>query len=122
MAFDRDTLDLLDESIEVDMVTPRRDGSLSRRPIWVVVVDGEPYVRSYRGPSGAWYKRALADGRATLAVAGSSIDVGAEPEHGDEINERVSDAFRAKYAERSPGPTEAMVTPEVTATTLRLTG
>ena len=120
MAFDQDTLVLLDESIEVDMVTPRRDGSLSKRPIWVVVVDGDPYVRSYLGPDGAWYKRALADRHAALEVAGGTIEVGAEPEHGEEINVRVSDAFRAKYAERDPGPTEAMVTPEVTATTLRL--
>jgi hypothetical protein len=122
MAFDQDTLDLLDESVEVDMVTPRRDGSLSKRPIWVVVVDDSPYVRSYRGPSGAWYKRALADGRAVIEVAGQSIEAAAEPEHGEEINERVSDAFRAKYAESSPGPTEAMVSAEVSATTLRLTG
>jgi hypothetical protein len=122
MAFDQDTLDLLDESVEVDMVTPRSDGSLSKRPIWVVVVDGEPYVRSYRGADGAWYKRVLADGRAVLEAAGASIEARAEPEHGEEINERVSEAFRVKYAERSPGPTQAMVSPEVTATTLRLTG
>ena len=121
MAFDQNTIDLLDESIEVDMVTPRRDGSLSKRPIWVVVIDGEPYVRSYLGPEGAWYKRALADGRAALEVAGKTIEVGTEPEHGEEINRRVSDAFHTKYAAGSPEPTEAMLSPEVSATTLRLT-
>ena len=40
----------LDETVEVDMVTPRRDGSLSRRPVWVVVVDGDAYVRSSARP------------------------------------------------------------------------
>jgi hypothetical protein len=120
-ALDQETLELLDESIEVDMRTPRRDGSTSSRPIWVVVVDGDAYVRSYHGPSGAWYRRALADGRAAIGAAGRSIDVGVQPAAGDELNRRISDAFRAKYAAASPGPTEEMVSPEITRTNLRLT-
>ena len=32
----------------------------------------------------------------------------------------ISDAYREKYGERSPGSTETMVDPEVSATTLRL--
>src|SRR5262249_42602064 len=95
------TLASLEESIEVDMVTPRRDGSPSRRPIWVVVVDGDAYVRSYRGDGGAWYRRARADGQATIGVDNRAIEVGVEPVSDDETNRRVSDAFRAKYSRRS---------------------
>jgi hypothetical protein len=36
------------------------------------------------------------------------------------VNRRVSDAYRDKYGERSPGPTQTMVEPQVSATTLRL--
>ena len=103
------------------MLTPRRDGSVSSRPIWVVVVDGELYVRSYLGPRGAWYRRALADGRAAIGVDGRTVEVAVEPEHDEDVNRRVSEAFRAKYGARSPGSTETMVNPEVSATTLRLT-
>jgi len=110
----------LDETVEVDMVTPRRDGSLSSRPIWVVVVDGDAYVRSYRGESGAWYRRARTDGLATIGVDGRETEVGVEPVTDEETNRKVSDAFRAKYGERSPGPTETMVNDEVSRTTLRL--
>ena len=85
-------------------------------PIWAVVVDGEAYVRSYRGERGAWYRRALREGR--IEVEG--IEARVEPERDRDVNERISDAFRAKYGSRSPGSTEAMVTPEVVATTLRL--
>ena len=120
-ALDPEILDLLDKSIEVDMLTPRSDGSMSSRPIWVVVVDGDAYVRSYQGERGAWYRRALADGRAAIRVDDRTIEVGVEPIRDEEINRRVSEAFRTKYAERSPGPTETMVNPEVSATTLRLT-
>lgn len=118
---DQSTLDLLDEMIEVDMLSPRRDGSMSRRPIWSVVTDGEAYVRSYLGKEGVWYQRALTDGHAAIEADGRTIEFAVEPEHNPEINERVSEAFRAKYAERSPGSTEAMVSPEVSETTLRLT-
>jgi hypothetical protein len=119
-SLDPATLAKLAESIEVDMVTPRRDDSLSRRPIWVVVVAGDAYVRSYRGESGAWYRRARADGQATIGLDDRAIEVGVEPVSDDETNRKVSDAFRAKYSGRSPGPTETMVNDEVSRTTLRL--
>jgi hypothetical protein len=115
------TLATLDESVEVDMVTPRSDGSLSHRPVWVVVVDGNAYVRSYRGASGGWYRRARADGLATIGVDGRALAVGVEPVSDEQTNRKVSDAFRAKYSERSPGPTETMLNREVSRTTLRLT-
>jgi hypothetical protein len=119
-SLDQTTLDRLDGAIEIDAVTPRSDGSISSRPIWVVVVDGEAYVRSYRGPRGAWYRRAHEDGRLTLANDGSEIDAAVEPVADDDVNRRVSEAYRSKYGARSPGSTETMLEPEVSQTTLRL--
>jgi hypothetical protein len=106
-----DQLQLLDSTREVHVKTPAK-----RLPIWAVVVDGEAYIRSYHGERGAWYQRALREGRIEL----EGIDAGVEPERDPALNERISDAFRAKYGERSPDSTEGMVTPEVAATTLRL--
>jgi hypothetical protein len=118
---DQAILEALDQSIEVDMLTPRRDGSISSRPVWVVVADGEAYVRSYLGESGAWYRRARADGQAALDVNGQTVGVGVEPATDDDTNRKVSDAFEAKYGPCSPGPTRTMVNDEVSQTTLRLT-
>jgi hypothetical protein len=117
---DSSTIELLDAAIEIEAQTPRRDGSISSRPIWVVVSDGDAYVRSYRGASGAWYRRAKADGALTLVVDGTQVRATAEPVDDDEVNGRVSDAYREKYSARSPGPTETMVDDRVSATTLRL--
>jgi hypothetical protein len=119
---DPSTIDLLDAAIEVQARTPRRDGSISSRPIWVVVSDGEAYVRSYRGDGGAWYRRARADGALTLVVDGTEVRATATPVDDEDVNQRVSDAYREKYSARSPGPTETMVDDEVSATTLRLGG
>lgn len=106
-----DAIQMLDRTREVHVVTRAKP-----LPIWVVVVDGEAYVRSYRGERGAWYRRALRERRIEI----EGIEARVEPERDPEINERISDAFRAKYGARSPSSTDAMVTPEVVATTLRL--
>jgi hypothetical protein len=119
-SLDQTTLDRLGGAIEIDAVTPRSDGSISSRPIWVVVVNGDAYVRSYHGPRGAWYRRAREDGRLTVVSDGVEIDAAAEPALDDDINRRVSEAYRAKYGARSPESTESMVDPEISRTTLRL--
>src|SRR3954454_20372308 len=64
--FDHHTLTCLAEADEIEMRTPRSDGTATSRPIWVVVVDGAAYVRSYAGELGAWYRRARADGGAEV--------------------------------------------------------
>ena len=117
---DSTTLEQLGSTREIDARTPRRDGSMSSRPIWVVVDDGDAYVRSYRGETGAWYRRARTDGRMMIAVDGNETEVATEPVDDEGINRRVSDAFRAKYG-ASSSATQTMVNPEVSRTTLRLT-
>lgn len=120
-ALDEATLEALEKSTEMEMRTPRSDGSISGRPIWVVVVDGDAYVRSYLGRRGAWYRRAAADGQAAIGIDDRIVEVGLEPVSDEEVNRQVSGAYRAKYGESSPESTESMVTPEVIETTLRLT-
>jgi hypothetical protein len=106
-----EAIQLLDRTREVHVATPAKP-----LPIWAVVVDGEAYVRSYRGERGAWYRRALREGRIEI----EGIEARVEPERDPDVNERVSEAFWAKYGARSRSSTEAMVTPAVVATTLRL--
>jgi hypothetical protein len=108
-----DQIQLLDRQREVHVKTPSK-----RLPIWAVVVDDEAYIRSFHGERGAWYQRALREGRINL----EGIESRVEPARDPALNQRISDAFRAKYFKRSPSSTEGMVTPEVEATTLRLAG
>jgi hypothetical protein len=52
--FDPETLCLLDGTQEVHIETRRNEGAPTHRTIvWVVVVDGEAFVRSVRGPRAA---------------------------------------------------------------------
>jgi len=107
--FDAATLERLDRADEVELRTEMS------RPVWVVVVDGAPYVRPYAGPRSGWYRTARREGRAE--VDGVPVRVTpADPA----LGERVSQAYLDKYGAQWPGPVEALLTPPVVAATLRL--
>src|SRR5437016_7465321 len=116
--FEDSLLRQLDRDREVQVRARRRDGSTTDIPIWIVTVDDEPYVRSYLAERGAWYRRARSEGRLTLVARGRAVPAAVEPLEGGDLNQRVSDAFTAKYG--TGGSARTMVSPEVSATTLRL--
>ena len=116
--FDTSLSQLLDREREVYVRVTRRDGKIVELPIWIVTVDGEAYVRSYLADRGAWYRRALANGRMTLVVRSTAHPVVVEPTRDEALNRRISEAFVAKYGSR--GPARTMVSEPVTATTLRV--
>lgn len=116
--FDASLFQLLEREREVYVRVARRDGKIGELPIWIVTVDGEAYVRSYLADRGAWYRRALADGRMTLVVRGRAQPVVVEPIGDEALNRRISEAFVAKYG--GSGPARTMVSAPVIATTLRV--
>jgi hypothetical protein len=120
-SFDAETLRLLDETEEVRIET-RRDGDSPehRTIIWVVVVEGEVFVRSVRGSRGRWYREISSNPEGALHVEGTRIPVRAAPATDDPTVDVVSAAIRSKYEQSSPGPTVAMVRPEILPTTLKL--
>ncbi|HJQ29954.1 MAG TPA: DUF2255 family protein [Rubrobacter sp.] len=120
-SFDTETLHLLDETNEVRIETRRDAGSpVHRTIVWVVVVEGEVYVRSVRGAQGRWFREISSNPEGALHVGERRIPVRAAPATDDSTVEAVSDAYRSKYEESLPGPTAAMVRPEVLQTTLKL--
>ena len=119
--FDAETLRLLDETKEVRIET-RRDGDSPehRTIIWVVVVEGEVFVRSVRGQRGRWYREISSNPEGALHVVDDRIAVQAAPATEAATVDAVSAAFRSKYQQSSPASTEAMVRPETLPTTLKL--
>ncbi len=120
-SFDAETLQLLDETKEVQIETRRdEDAPVHRTIIWVVTVDGEVYVRSVRGEKGRWYREVSANPDAALHVGDRRIPVRAVPVRDEPTVGAVSDAYRDKYGRTSPGSTRAMLQPETLPTTLKL--
>jgi hypothetical protein len=114
-------LRLLDETKEVRIET-RRDGDSPehRTIIWVVVVEGEVFVRSVRGRRGRWYREISSNPEGALHVQDNRLPVQAAPATEGTTVDAVSAAFRRKYQRSSPASTEAMVRPETLPTTLKL--
>jgi hypothetical protein len=120
-SFDPEILRLLDETEEVRIETRRDDDAPEHRTIiWVVVVEGEVFVRSVRGPKGRWYREISANPDGALHVEDDRIPVRAAPATDEATVDAVSAAFRSKYQQSSPASTEAMLRPETLPTTLVL--
>jgi hypothetical protein len=77
----------------------REDGRTYGTPTWIwsVVVDDDLYVRAYHGTSSRWYQAALKQRAGRITAAGMTKEVAFEPVQGA-INDRIDDAYRAKYA------------------------
>jgi hypothetical protein len=118
MNWDPSTVRLLADAEEVDIVVPSPDRPEVRAPIWIVAVDGDLYVRSWKGDAGIWYRRALRYGTGRVVGAGREYPVrfvaAAEPG----VNARIDEAYRRKYG--SSSYLEAMVRPPAAKTTMRL--
>ena len=90
-----DFLALLHDLKEVDLETTAGDGRTSHRAtIWVVVDEGEVFIRSWKGERGRWYREIRERPEAVLHAAGQSVSVRREPAVDPESVRRVSDAAR----------------------------
>jgi hypothetical protein len=105
---------------ELAIASRRPDGTL--RPfvtIWVVRAGDDLYVRSVKGRSGTWYRRALAAGEGRLRAGGVERDVAFE-EAGPEVQSPVTAAYHEKYDRYGPSIVGTVVSAESATTTLRL--
>ena len=83
-AWAKDELDKIANADELRLATMRPDGSL-RDPvtIWVVRHGDDLYIRSYRGPSASWFRRARERREGRIQAGGVDKDVTlTDPGHG----------------------------------------
>jgi hypothetical protein len=106
---------------ELEITSFRNDGAI--RPyttIWVVRVGDDLYVRSWRGRSARWFRRALQGCEGRIQADGIERDVTFE-EPDDTVNPAIHDAYRTKYGRYPEAYVQPMVEPDATAATFRLT-
>ncbi|MCD2197672.1 DUF2255 family protein [Actinomycetospora endophytica] len=105
---------------ELQITTYRDDGTTRRwTPIWVVLVDGELYVRSAYGGAGGWYRRATTRGTARVRAGAVETDVTLEPVADEATRAAVGAAYEQKYA-GSGSALATMLEPPAAGTTTRL--
>ena len=108
-----------DDTKVVEIETRSAKGTKHLIPIWIVVVDGVPYVRSVRGPAGRWYRELIARGDGAVVADGKRTPVRAAKDSSAKAIEAVSAALRKKYA-RSGQSLQSMLRANVLDTTVRL--
>ncbi|HTF11142.1 MAG TPA: DUF2255 family protein [Asanoa sp.] len=91
-------LDYFANTDTVRIATSLRAGGEVVTPIWAVVVDGVPYIRSGYGPDSKWYRRVRRTGHVAF-VDGARRYPAAVVDIADEATLAAVDAaYRAKYA------------------------
>ena len=117
--FPANVVERFDKEKTVEIETQSPAGTKHSVPIWILVGDGVPYVRSVRGPAGRWYRELLASGDGAVVVAGKRVPVRATKDSSAKSIEAVSAALRKKYA-RSGQSLQSMLLANVLDTTVRL--
>ena len=118
MSFSTEDLDLLDGTEEIEIETQAPDKAARLTVIWVVVDDGEVFVRTYRGAGSRWFKDVAANPAVAIHVDGKRLPATAIPATDPDAIERASTGFLRKYGDDPAS--RAMVKPEILDTTLRL--
>ena len=117
--FPGDVVERFDRTKVVEIETRSAKGAKHLVPIWIVVVDGVPYLRSVRGPQGRWYRELLARGEGAVVAGGKRTAVTAKHDRTKTSIDATSDALRRKY-KTSGGSLVSMLRSEVLDTTVRL--
>ena len=65
--------------------------------IWVVVVEGRVFARSYTLEKGGWYRTFLEDPLGTIQVGERSVPIRAVPVRSERLRDAVDEAYADKY-------------------------
>ena len=119
MTWSTDELQRIVEADDLHIAPLREDGVTFGTPtwIWCVQVDGELYVRAYNGRNSRWYQAAVRQRAGRIRAAGMTKEVAFDAVEGD-INDRIDDAYRAKY--RSSSYLGPMIGARARSATVRL--
>ena len=78
----------------VEVITKNADGTLKDTTVWLVVVDGQGYIRT---GNTRWWSNIERDHDVALRIEGKEYPLRVELVEDPELRQRVIDAFRAKY-------------------------
>lgn len=99
MDWNKQDIDAIASTDDLHIAPFRADGKTTGTPTWIwsVVLDDNLYVRAYNGRNSRWFKSAIAQKAGQITAAGATRDVAFAPVE-DDLNDRIDDAYRAKYA------------------------
>jgi hypothetical protein len=96
----KDELRKIAEADDLHIAPFRENGVTYGTPTWIwsVAVDDSLYVRGYNGKSSRWYQAAIRQEAGRIIAAGTTKEVAFERVDDGAMNDRIDDAYRAKYS------------------------
>src|SRR3954468_14996305 len=89
--------------------------------VWVVVVEGRVFVRSWNDKPTGWYRAFLAQPLGSIQLGGREIAVSTRPLRGARLRDAVTEAYAAKYEPKASEKwVRGFADPNRLATTLEL--
>ena len=115
-----DELNNIAPAEELELASARRDGSLRNAvTIWVVRHGDDLYVRSVNGRTAGWFRGTQVRHEGRIWAGGVEKDV-TFVDAGDEVNDQVDAAYRAKYRRYAASIINSVVSPEARSATIKL--
>jgi hypothetical protein len=120
-SFSAETVARVGQAEEIELETRAAASAPTRRTTtWIVADRANLYVRSVRGPQGKWYQRVQHNPTATLHAGGQTLAVRLAPVTDTTEIDRVSAAYRQKYA-ADASSVQALLAPATLPTTMKIT-
>jgi hypothetical protein len=89
--------------------------------VWVVVVEGRAFVRSWNDQPTGWYRAFRAEPRGSIQLPGREVAVRARPTRGARLRDAVTRAYAVKYTTKASEKwVRGFAEPRRAATTLEL--
>jgi len=82
------------ETGTIEIVTTDEDGELRETPVWIVVLDGQGYVRTN---DSRWLANIRRGSPVTLRVGANEMTVAVAENEDPRVYDRVEEAFKTKY-------------------------
>ena len=106
---------------ELNLASMRRDDTL-RKPVtmWVVRQGDRLYVRSVKGPTGAWFRGTQTRHQGHIRAGGVDKDVSFVFDTDDDVNDQIDAAYRDKYRRYPASIVNTVLTPAARSSTIEL--
>jgi hypothetical protein len=119
-AWTSDELSRIGNAEELQVMSVRPDGTLRKAvTIWVARNDDSLYARSVKGRDSAWFRGVQETLQGIIRAGGIKKDVTfVDVDH--HIDDKLNDAYRAKYARYAGRILDSVLTPEARSATVKL--
>lgn len=116
-------LEKIGASEELKLSALRNNGTFFNPVIiWVVRVDDNLYVRSYKGDKGSWYKHVQVNQKGTVTAGGITKEVNflVLKNEDNQLNDKIDQEYRSKYHKYGKTYVDPMISPQSQATTIKI--